>query len=151
MLLRDTILAYLHFISILATASVLVAEAVLCMPGLDEKRLRVLSRLDLWYLFIALATLASGFSRAIWGAKGWNFYAHNPVFWVKISLFVVVGLISIIPTLRFIRWGREMKTTLSATVQENEVRLMSRYIWTELIVLAFIPLMATLMARGFGY
>ncbi len=134
MLLRDTILAYLHFISIPATASVLAAEAVLCMPGLDEKRLRVLSRIDLWYLIVALATLASGFSRAIWGAKGWNFYAHNPVFWVKISLFVVVGLISIVPTLRFIRWSREIKTTPSQTVQENEVRSMSRYIWAELIV-----------------
>ncbi|MFN8441963.1 MAG: DUF2214 family protein [Caldilineaceae bacterium] len=151
MLLRDTVLAYLHFISILATASVLVAEAALCMPGLDEKRLRVLSRLDLWYLFIALATLASGFSRAIWGAKGWSFYAHNPIFWVKISLFVVVGLISIVPTLRFIRWSKEMNTAPTPTVQENEVRSMSRYIRAELIVLAFIPLMATLMARGFGY
>ena len=151
MLLRDTILAYLHFVSIIATVSVVVTEYVLCRPGLDAKRLKVLARIDLWYLFFALAALTTGFSRAIWGIKGWSFYSHNPVFWVKISLFVAVGLLSIIPTLRFIRWGKVLATDKTSTIVEEEVNSMSRYIRIELILLALIPLMATLMSRGYGY
>ena len=151
MLLRDTILAYLHFLSIIATVSVVVAESGLCRPGLDAKRLKLLARIDLWYLFMALAALATGFSRAIWGVKGWSFYSQNPLFWVKITLFVAVGLLSIIPTLRFIRWGKQFSSDSATVLADGEVQSMSRYITLELILLALIPLMATLMSRGFGY
>lgn len=151
MLLRDSLLAYLHFVSIIATASVVVAEFALCRAGLDLQRLKVLARIDLGYLFLAVAALATGFSRAIWGVKGWSFYAHNPVFWIKISLFVIIGLISIVPTLRFIRWSKQMASDSIQVVPMDEVNQISRYILVEILVLALIPLMATLMSRGYGY
>ena len=65
MLLRDTILAYLHFLSIIATVSVVVAELALCRPGLDAKRLKVLARIDLWYLFMALAAQVTRYLAAL--------------------------------------------------------------------------------------
>jgi putative membrane protein len=151
MFFQDALLAYLHFLALIGTVATVVAEAVLCRPGLDERRLKVLGRVDLWYLVMALLALASGFGRAIWGLKGWAFYANNPVFWVKIGLFVLVGLLSIVPTIRFIRWAKTLAATPGTTVADGEVKAMSRYIVIELGLLALIPLMAVLMSRGFGY
>lgn len=151
MFLQDALLAYLHFIALIGTVATVVAEAALCRPGLDERRLKMLGRVDLWYLVMALLALASGFGRAIWGIKGWGFYAGNPLFWVKISLFILVGLLSLVPTLRFIRWAKEVAAAPGLTVADGEVKAMSRYITLELGLLAMIPLMAVLMSRGFGY
>ncbi len=151
MLLRDTILAYLHFISIIAVVSTVAIEAALVRSGLNQRWVAILGRVDLFYLVTAMLALASGFSRAIWGIKGWDYYQNNTIFWIKISLFVAVGLISIIPTLRFIRWGKELSGDPSAVVADAEIQSMSRIIYLELGLLVLIPLMATLVSRGYGY
>jgi len=52
-------------------------------------------RIDLWYGIIAGMIVVVGFARAIFAAKGWNYYEHNVFFWAKISTFVFVALLSI--------------------------------------------------------
>ncbi len=150
MLWLDMLLAYLHFIAIIATVSTVAIEAVLCRRGLDGTWVARLGRIDLLYLIMAALALTTGLLRLFLGIKGWQFYVYNPVFWVKIGLFVVVGLISIIPTMRFIRWGRTLRTE-GGVVAATEINATLPIIYLELLLLAAIPLAATLMARGFGY
>ena len=146
----DAILAYTHFLSIIALVSTVVAEAFLCRPGLTLPWVQRLGRVDLLYLVTAVLALSSGLLRMFFGAKGAAFYYNNPLFWVKIGLFILVGLISIIPTIRFIRWGRALHTT-GGLVSDAEVKATLPIIYVELLLLALIPMAATLMARGFGY
>ncbi len=150
MLWLDALLAYLHFVSIIATISTVAIEAVLCRRGLDVTWIARLGRIDLFYLITAALALTTGLLRLFFGTKGSAFYVDNPVFWVKIGLFILVGLISIIPTIRFIRWGRTLRTT-GGLVSEGEVKATLPIIYLELLLLALIPMAATLMARGFGY
>ena len=58
--------------------------------------------IDAWYGVIAALILIVGFSRAIFAAKGWAYYAHNAFFWAKIGTFKVIALISVPPTLAFL-------------------------------------------------
>lgn len=147
----DAILAYTHFLSIIALVSTVVTEAFLCRPGLTLAWAQRLGRVDLLYLVTAVLALSSGLLRLFFGAKGAAFYYNNPVFWAKISLFIIVGLLSIIPTMRFIRWTKRLAGGRNAQIGEQEITGTATIIYLELGLLALIPLMASLMARGFGY
>jgi putative membrane protein len=151
MMLRDAILAYGHFFAIIATAATLAVEAVLCRPGFNRATANLLGRIDLFYFGAAILALATGFLRLFFGVKGSAFYLQNPVFYAKVGLFVVIALISISPTLRFIRWGRQAAADPDQPIAHDEVRQAARFIYVELGLLALLPLLATLMARGFGY
>lgn len=147
----DAILAYAHFLSIILVVSTVVTEAFLCRPGLSLPWAQRLGRIDILYLVAAILALSSGLLRLFFGAKGSAFYVNNPVFWVKMGLFLLAGLISIIPTLRFIRWNKNLRSQAATVISETEILSTARIIYLELAVLALIPLAATLMARGFGY
>lgn len=147
----DALLAYTHFIAIIATVATVMAEAVLCRPGLTLPWAQRLGRVDLLYLVTAALALTTGLLRLFFGIKGSAFYFGNPVFWVKISLFIAVGLISIIPTLRFMRWTKTLRANHGAVIDERELTGTARIIYGELALLALIPLLAAFMARGFGW
>lgn len=147
----DVTLAYVHFVSIIFVSSTLVVEAFLCRPGLTPVWVQRLVRVDVLYLVAAVLALASGLLRLFFGLKGTAFYTGNPVFWTKIGLFIAVGLISIIPTIRFIRWNRAMSAGELEIVDDKETLGTVRIIYVELVLLALIPLMAVLMSRGLGY
>ena len=151
MLWLDALLAYTHFVAIIGTVSTVVVEAVLCRPGLTLPWAQRLGRVDLFYLVMAALALTTGFLRVFFGIKGSTFYFSNPVFWIKIGIFIAVGLISILPTLRFLRWTKTLQANEGGVIEAAEVIGTARIVYIELVLLALIPLMATLMARGFGW
>jgi putative membrane protein len=81
---------------------------------------------------------------------GAAFYLSNPVFYIKLALFPAVGLVSVPPTLQFIRWQRALKTGEKRVPRENAIGSARRHIALELALLVFIPLAAVLMAQGIG-
>src|SRR5690606_33441962 len=121
-----------------------------CRPGLTTESIRLLARVDLLYMASALVALATGVIRLLWFAKGPAFYLYNPVFYVKIALFAAVGLMSIPPTLQFLRWTRALQGGARNVAEPWQVARVSRYLAAELVLFALIPLMAVLMARGIG-
>lgn len=141
-------MAYLHFLSILLTAGLLTAELAVCRPGLGAAPVRRLARLDAAYFVAALATLATGLLRLFFYAKGVAFYLDNPFFWMKMALYVAVAVLSVGPTLRFIRWNRAAAS--SSAPDAAAVTATRRLIHVELALLALMPLMAVFMARGLG-
>ena len=146
----SALIAYLHYVAMISIAVVLVVEHGVCMPGMTGSRIRVLARLDLLYMGLAILALVSGAARVVWFGKGAAFYLHNPVFYIKIALFLAVGLISIPPTLQYLRWMRSLNSGATNVVADYQVLRVRRHIFIELALFALIPLMATLMARGIG-
>ena len=142
--------AYLHYVAMIAIAVILVVEHMLCVPGLTGARVRLLARLDLLYMAAAVLALGSGAARVVWFGKGAAFYLHNPVFYIKLALFVAVGLLSIPPTLQYLRWRRSLESGAANVAADYQVLRVRRYILVELFLFACIPLMATFMARGIG-
>jgi putative membrane protein len=80
--------------------------AILRGEKIDVARL---ARLDGGYGLTAALVVAVGVARVILGARGWVAWQDNPAFWAKMALFVAMGLISILPTLTFLRWSRAAK------------------------------------------
>jgi putative membrane protein len=145
----EALLAYLHYLAIMLIAAALTVELVLCRPGLGAGQARLLARMDVLFFAAALGTLATGLIRIFWYAKGLAFYLPNPAFHAKMALYVVIALISIRPTLRFLRWKRILQQGEPAPA-DAEVLAVRRLIHLELALLALMPLLAVLMARGLG-
>ena len=147
-MLTDAVLAYLHYVALFGLVWAIAQEWLLLRAGAAALDLERLARTDAMFGLFAGLVLASGASRAIWGLKGWAFYAGNPVFHAKITLFVLVGLVSIVPTLAFLRWRRARRADPTAIVPEREWRRVRACVLVELHLLALIPLAAVIMARG---
>lgn len=148
--MTDWLLASGHHIALLLMVAVLGAEAVLLRQTPSEASLKSLGRLDALYGLSSLALLLLGGARLSMGAKGMEFYSGNPVFWLKIALFVVIGLISIVPTLRFIRWRRAFAAT--GVLPDAHLWAQTRKLaMVQLHLLPFVAIAAAAMARGIGY
>ena len=146
----DALLAYLHFIAIIGTVSFLMVEAVLCRPGLGSELAHRLRRVDAAYALFAVLALVTGLLRLFWGAKGSAFYTGNPVFHAKMTVYVAVALLSILPTVRFIGWSKAAQAT-GRGPDDAAVRSVRRFLMAELALVALLPLLAALMARGVGH
>jgi putative membrane protein len=146
----EPVVTYLHYLSMIFIGAFLTVELVLCRPGLSAAHVRLLPRLDVAYFAAALLALATGLLRVFFFAKGWPFYAPNPIFWVKMALYLAVALTSISPTIAFIRWSRALGAGSAPLPAADDVARVRRLVHIELGLLALIPLMAVLMARGIG-
>ncbi len=146
----DAWLAIAHHLAIFGVFAVLVAEWALVLPGLSADGVRRLARIDAAYGILAAAVLIAGVTRVVYGAKPAEFYVENPVFWFKMAAFATVGLLSIAPTLRYLRWRRAVDEDDSATPGTAEVAGARRFVLLQLEVFVAIPVLAALMARGIG-
>lgn len=144
--LLDALLAWAHHLCAFALLAVLFAEWCLTARDLDPPGLRWLARLDLFYGLLAGLTLVAGTARLLAGAKGWSFYAGNPVFWAKLGVFALIGLCSIPPTLRILRWRRE-----GQGLNVKPLRAAHRWMGAQLVLATGLLLLAALMARGIGH
>jgi putative membrane protein len=149
-MLTDAILAIAHHLLIFALLAVLVTEMVTVRVGLTRAQVVYLSRLDIGFGVLAGLILIVGFSRVFFGLKGPAFYLDNWVFWAKIAAFLVVGLLSILPTLRIIAWRRAATTNPDFAPPRDDIRRVRRFMHAEGMVFFTIPVFAALMARGYG-
>lgn len=143
----EILLRYIHFISIFAIVGTLVSEHLLLKPQLTRGEVRRLSRIDAVYGFAALSLLAAGLTMWLGGVtKPSLYYTKNWIFHLKITCFVLIGILSIYPTRFFVK---NAKGDLSEMVAVPKI-----VFWLlrlELTLLFVIPLLAGLMSRGVGY
>jgi putative membrane protein len=138
---------YLHFISIFTIVATLTCEHLLLKKELTRAEIGRLSRIDAIYGVAALTLLGAGLTLWLGGVgKPSVFYSKNWIFHTKITLFVLVGLLSIYPTVFFIK-NRKGNQAEIITIPKT-VFMMLRL---ELLLLFIIPLLAGLMARGVGF
>ena len=150
-MIKDALLAYFHFAAIIMLFAFLTVEAMLLRNPLDAAGVRLIARVDAWYGASAVLILVSGLLRWYFGAKGSAFYNPNPIFHAKVTLFVLVGVLSIKPTLQFLRWSRELKQNAAFLPPLEQQKKARRWVMIQLHLAAFIPLLAVLMARGIGH
>jgi putative membrane protein len=147
---RDLSLAIVHHLLVFLLAGVLAFEVGVIRPSMKSEDILRVSRVDNWYGILAAAIVVVGFSRAIYAAKGWAYYAANGFFWAKIAAFAVVGLLSIMPTIQIIRWRRARKADAAFLPAGPAIAGVRRFLWAEVAFFALIPAFAAAMARGYG-
>jgi putative membrane protein len=146
----DLALAIAHHLLIFALAAVLAFEIGVVRAGMTAIDIRRVGRVDLWYGILAALIIAVGFYRAIYAAKGWDYYSHNYFFWAKIGTFLIVGLLSVPPTIAFLRWRSALKQDAAFLPQPASIAGIRRFLWAEAFLFALIPVFAAAMARGYG-
>ena len=146
----EAILAYLHLLAILTMVVFISSEAALCrVQWLNAAVVERLAKIDRVYGIAALAVIATGIARTVWGIKGTAWYWTNPLLHAKLTLVVVIAVISIFPTLTFIRWRKALRNN-GVLPGETEIRKTRKLVMVQAHLLAFIPLVAVFLARGFG-
>lgn len=148
-MLREAVLAYAHFLAIFGLASVLVAELLLFRQTMAGPIYRRLQMVDRWYGIAAVLVIVTGLARLFLGLKGAHYYSDNPIFWTKMGLFAAVGLLSVPPTIAYIRWRRRADPDGSLALESGEYTKIRNFMWLQTGIFVFIPLCATFMARGF--
>lgn len=145
-MLLEIILRYLHFVSIFIIVSSLAAEFLLIKKEMTRAELGRVARIDALYGVASVMLVAAGLSLWLGSiGKPAEFYTKNWIFLFKISLFVVVGLLSIYPTVFFLK---QRKGKADEAVQlPNTIFWMVRL---ELLLLFIIPILAGLMSKGIG-
>ncbi|MDM0081526.1 DUF2214 family protein [Variovorax sp. J31P179] len=146
----EAILAYLHLLAILTMVVFIASEAALCrVEWLNAAVVERLAKVDRVYGTAAVAVIATGVARTWWGMKGTAWYWTNPLLHLKLTLFVIVGVISIFPAIRYLRWRQALRTT-GALPAEAEIRKTRKLVMIQAHIIAVIPLAAVFLARGFG-
>ena len=149
-MVTTALMAFLHHLLAFTLTACLVYEFIAYHQNMGLAEIRRIQRVDLLYGISAGLLLLIGLLRVFFFEKGINFYLNNPFFWVKMTAFLLVGLLSIDPTIRYIRWNRTLRQNEVPEVSETEYRRTRILLSLEVIGIAVILLAAPMMARGIG-
>ncbi|HYS13247.1 MAG TPA: DUF2214 family protein [Burkholderiaceae bacterium] len=144
----STLFAFLHHIAAFMLFAALVVEFVLIKDEITLRTAQRLLRIDAAFGISAGVVLVVGILRVVFFEKGTDYYLHSLPFFVKISLFVIVGLLSIYPTVKFMAWRPAVKQGQPPVVDAGTLRTLRRVLHIELAGVALLILMAAMMARG---
>jgi putative membrane protein len=149
-MLAHVLTAYVHFLGMMMLMATLLAEHVTLQPQMTRVHIQRLAMIDLFYGIAAGIVFLSGLLRFAYFGKGIHFYLGNPLFYVKVGMFLLVALISVYPTRRFLAWRKMLTQGDPPALDPHTVTRLRIVIRLELGLLLVIPLLAVLMARGIG-
>jgi putative membrane protein len=108
---------------------------------------RTLQILDGTYGGSAAVVLATGIWR-MFLEKGVGYYLHDVAFHILVTLFVIIGLLSIYPTVIFIRWRKITAAGQTPTLAPGQFKRIQMILRVEMVLLLIAPLFATGMTHG---
>jgi putative membrane protein len=146
----DLALAIAHHLAVFSLVAIFAVEFALVRPGLAAPGVRQLGRIDAVYGATAGIVVVVGIIRVIFSASGWDYYAGNHMFWGKMTAFLLVGILSVPPTLAIRRWAKNLAVDSSYCPAEKEITASRRFIHGQAALLVLIPSFAAAMARGYG-
>ncbi len=147
---KSAFVAYIHYLGIILCFAALIFERITLKINLSKNETISIIIADVIYGIAGLAILITGILRVKYYGQGGEFYTNNPIFWFKVSLYIVIGLLSLYPTITYILWAIPLSKNKLPDITENLVKRFQLIIMTELVGFAVIPFFATLMSRGIG-
>jgi putative membrane protein len=144
----STLFAFLHHLCAFTLVAAVAIEFTLIRQDLTLSSARRLQVIDLVLGIAAGALLVIGLLRVVFFEKGAAYYFHSHAFLMKFSLFIIVGLLSIIPTMEFRSWRGAIKAGQVPAMDAGKRRRVTAVIHSELAAIVVILLCAAIMARG---
>jgi putative membrane protein len=149
-MVTTALMAFLHHLFAFTLVACVIYEFIAYRQGMTMEEAQRIQRADLVYGISAGLLLIVGLLRVFFFEKGVNFYIHSPFFWVKMAAFLIVGLLSIDPTIRYLRWNKTVKAGQAPEIGDSEFNRTRLILRLELLGIAIILLAAPMMARGVG-
>jgi putative membrane protein len=144
----STLFAFLHHLCAFTLVSAVAIEFALIRQELTLSSARRLQVTDIVLGIAAGALLVIGLLRVFFFEKGASYYFHSHAFLAKFLLFIVVGLLSIVPTVEFLSWRDAVKAGQVPAINAKKLRRVTAVIHGELFAIVIILLCAAIMARG---
>ncbi len=144
------IFAWLHLLAIGLGAGLLLTEYWLCRRMPDRLQVKLLGQVDLGYQLALIGSLATGLARTLYFGQAAEYYLGNRLFWLKIAIFIMVAIVAIAPSLQFLRWNREARSAPTFAPLTREFERVRSSIALGLGLWLILPLIALLVARGYG-
>ena len=144
----STLFAFLHHLAAFTLVAALAVEFTLIRQELTLASARRLQVADMVLGIAAGFLLIVGLCRVFFFEKGSDYYFHSQAFLTKFSIFIVVGLLSVIPTVEFLSWNKPLRDGQVPEVSARQLRRVTAIIHGELFAIVLILLCAAIMARG---
>mmetsp|Transcript_26080 Transcript_26080/g.32164 ORF Transcript_26080/g.32164 Transcript_26080/m.32164 type:complete len:277 (+) Transcript_26080:306-1136(+) len=143
--------AYGHYLSLLLIVGCVTYERFTVEAGMSKEKETNLAIADISLGVAGVALLASGYYRTTAYGKGWDFYSHEPIFWLKMVFVCIFGAATLFPTTTIIKRSIAIRNEKFEPMSEKLAKRLTSVLTAEIVMLASIPLAATLMSRGVGY
>jgi putative membrane protein len=143
-----TLFAFLHHLCAFTLVAAVAIEFTLIRQELTLASARRLQVTDIVLGMAAGALLVIGLLRVFFFEKGAAYYWHSHAFLTKFALFIVIGLLSIVPTIEFLSWRDEIAAGQAPVMDAATRKRVTMVIHIELAAIVVILLCAAIMARG---
>jgi len=143
-----TLFAFLHHLCAFTLVAAVAIEFALIRQELTLASARRLQVTDIVLGMAAGALLAIGLLRVFFFEKGAAYYWHSHAFLAKFGLFIVIGLLSIVPTVEFLSWRDAVAAGKAPVMDAATRKRITMIIHIELAAIVVILLCAAIMARG---
>jgi putative membrane protein len=142
--MEEALVRYAHFIGIIVLSAMLVAQHLLLSKQTSIDTIKRVGTLDIVYGVAAIIVFLAGMSLWVGVGKDKSFYTGNFIFHIKFTLFILMAILSVIPTIFYIKNKKKDQTIIEVP------KYIIMIIRLELLLLLIIPFLAVLMARGIG-
>ena len=139
-----------HFLAFFSISAALVVQLLLLSEPMSLEHARRIRRANLIYGLSMLMIFIFGSLRVFYFEKGAEYYFNNLLFITKLTVFFLIALLHLSPTMRFISWGNALSKNQVPELLDKETRGLRLIIHIELTGIGIILLCAALMAHGIG-
>ena len=143
-----TLFAFLHHLCAFTLVAAVAIEFTLIRSELTLASARRLQVTDIVLGIAAGALLVIGLLRVFFFEKGAAYYWHSHAFLTKFGLFIIIGLLSIVPTIEFLSWRDAIGAGQVPVMDAAKRKRVTVIIHIELAAIVVILLCAAIMARG---
>jgi putative membrane protein len=143
-----TLFAFLHHLMAFTLVAAIAIEFVLIRQPLTLWSARRLLATDAVLGVSATVLLVVGLLRVVYLEKGGTYYFGSHAFLTKLGLFIVIALLSAIPTVEFLSWRPGLKAGQLPQLAPKKLRMIAGVLHAELTGIVIILLCAAIMARG---
>ena len=143
-----TLFAFLHHLAAFTLVSALAIEFVLIRQEITLANARRLPIVDAVLGAAAGVLFVVGLLRVFFFEKGAAYYFASHAFLTKFSIFILVALLSIVPTVEFLSWRKTLRAGQIPVVAARKLMVVARIIHVEIAAIVIILLCAAIMARG---
>jgi putative membrane protein len=146
-MLWPVVVAWIHYVSVMLMIASLLGEHLLLKQELTTAEARAVQRLDIIYGASAALVLVTGVMR-MYLEKGTTYYLQNGAFHALMGLFIVVALLSIYPTVLFLRWRADTRAGRGQQLARGQFKKIEMILRVEMTLMLLAPFFATWMAHG---
>ena len=144
----STLFAFLHHLTAFTLVAAIAVEFMLIRQQITRPVAIRLLATDAVLGAAATLLLVIGLLRVFYFEKGATYYFSSHAFLGKLSAFIIVALLSAVPTIEFLSWRRAVTAGEAPTVSERKLKTVRVILHFELIGIVVILACAAIMAKG---